>query len=124
MPGGRHPGKVKRAAQPPIIGNLHAVRDLIEESNQPDPNYWKGIVNLILEKLEAEWLAHPKGASPDFVSAGRKGKKANEMMLCSPFPEGHVDRDAFLEGNILVGDFGGLGKVVMPRGRALIEAGG
>ena len=58
----------------PIL-RLAYFRDLIAEAGQIDSTYWRDIVNPTLELLEAEWVRHPKSASPKFASARRKSEK-------------------------------------------------
>lgn len=58
----------------PIL-RLAYFRDLIAEASQIDSAYWNDIVCPTLESLEAEWLRHPKSASPKFASARRKSEK-------------------------------------------------
>jgi hypothetical protein len=58
-----------------LIVRFAYFRDLIAGASETDPNDWKDIVNPVLTKLEAKWLAAQQSASPNFAPARRKGKK-------------------------------------------------
>jgi hypothetical protein len=57
-----------------LIVRFAYFRDLIEEASETDPGYWKDIVNPLLTKLEAKWVAAQQSASRNSASALRKNK--------------------------------------------------
>jgi hypothetical protein len=58
-----------------LIVRFAYFRDLIKEASETDSNYWKDIVNPVLTKLEAKWLAAQQSALPNSSPAQRKDKK-------------------------------------------------